>query len=323
MAKTTILFDTDPGVDDAMALIYLCRHPDVEIAGITTVAGNATVDITTRNALHLAERFGIDAPVARGAAVSLHGHERIAPPEIHGRNGLGDLPFAEPTRTVDPRPAHRFIIDTIRARPGEITIVAIARLTNLARALIDDPGIASLVREVVIMGGAFGIGGHYGNASPVAEANMLGDPHAADIVCSANWPVTLLGLDVTERIVMTPAYLENLRDHGGEDGRFIWDLTRGYQEFHKVTDGIDGLFTHDPLASICAIDPTPFTFREDPVRVAIDGIAEGMTFQRKTVSQEADHPWRDARPQKVAIDVDIDRILAMYAAPFLRDGVTA
>jgi inosine-uridine nucleoside N-ribohydrolase len=319
-----VLFDTDPGVDDAMALLYLHRHPDVEIAGITTVAGNATIDVVTRNALYLAERFGIDAPVARGAAVSLHGHLRIAPPAIHGENGLGDIALgAEPQRTIDPRPAHRFIIDTIRARPGEVTIVAIARMTNLARALIDDPGIAPLVREVVMMGGAFGIDGRVGNASPVAEANMLGDPHAADIACSANWPVTMLGLDVTERIVMSPAYLERLRDFGGEAGRFIWDISRGYQVWHREQDGIDGLFTHDPAAAICAVDPTPFTFREDPVRVAVDGIAEGMTLQRRHHSQEEEHPWRDVRAQRVAIDVDTERVLDLYAETLLDGAATA
>jgi inosine-uridine nucleoside N-ribohydrolase len=316
---TTVLFDTDPGVDDAMALLYLCRRPEIEIAGITTVAGNATVDITTRNALYLAERFGIDAPVARGAATSLHGFARIAPPDVHGHNGLGDIAIdPEPRRALDPRPAHRFIIDLVRDRPGEITIVAIARLTNLARALIDDPGIATLVREVIVMGGAFGLGGHVGNASPVAEANILGDPHAADIVCTADWPVTLLGLDVTERIVMTPAYLERLRDHGGDDGRFLWELTRGYQVFHAEQDGIEGLFTHDPCAAICAVDASAFTFREDPVRVAVDGVAEGMTLQRGRKLLDGDtNAWTSVRSQKVAVDVDADTVLDHYAATFL------
>jgi inosine-uridine nucleoside N-ribohydrolase len=254
--------------------------------------------------------------------VSLHGHLRIAPPAVHGANGLGDIAIEEPRRTLDPRPAHRFIIDTVRARPGEITIVAIARMTNLARALIDDPGIAPLVREVIIMGGAFGTHGHVGNASPVAEANMLGDPHAADIVCAADWPVTMLGLDVTERVVMTPAYLERLRDRGGEAGRFIWECSRGYEVWHRDVDHIEGLFTHDPCAAICAVDPSAFTFREDPVRVAVDGIAEGMTLQRSRISQEADHPWRNARSQKVAVDVDVERVLAQYAEPFFAGVVT-
>lgn len=315
----TVLFDTDPGVDDAMALLYLHRRPEIEIAGITTVAGNATVDVTTRNALYLAERFGIDAPVARGAATSLRGFERIAPPDVHGHNGLGDIPLpADVRRAIDPRPAHRFIIDLVRERPGEITIVAIARLTNLARALIDDPGIASLVREVIVMGGAFGVEGHVGNASPVAEANMLGDPHAADIVCTAEWPVTLLGLDVTERIVMTPAYLERLRDRGGDDGRFLWDLTRGYQRFHAEQDGIEGLFTHDPCAAICAVDASAFTFREDPVRVAVEGVAEGMTLQRgRKLLDGNTNAWQNVRAQRVAIDVDADTVLDHYAATFL------
>jgi inosine-uridine nucleoside N-ribohydrolase len=321
----TVIFDTDPGVDDAMALLYLCRRPEIEIAGITTVAGNATVEITTRNALYLAERFGIEAPVARGAATSLRGHERIAPPEVHGHNGLGDITIGEPRRELDPRPAHRFIIDLVRERPGEITIVAVARLTNLARALIEDPGIAPLVREVIVMGGAFGIDGHVGNASPVAEANILGDPHAADAVCTASWPVTMVGLDVTERVLMTPAYLADLRDRGGDDGRFLWDVARSYQLFHAERRGLEGNFTHDPCAAICAVDRTAFAFREDPVRVAVDGVAEGMTLQRSTALKRdrETHAWTGVRAQRVAIGVDADAVLAHYASTFLREPARA
>jgi len=313
----SILFDTDPGVDDALALIYLARHPDVKVVGITTVCGNATIDVTTRNALHLAERFGIDAPVARGAGASLDGEELIAPDFIHGTNGLGDIPFPEPTRTLDARPAHQLIIDLVRAHPGEITILAVARLTNLARAIMDDPGIIPLVKSVVIMGGAFGIGGHYGNASPVAEANILGDPRAADMVCAAAWPVTLIGLDVTEAVIMTPEYLANLRDHGGADGQFIWDVTRVYEVFHKNQDRISGIFVHDQAAAVCALDESAFTFSTNPVRVVTGGIANGMTLQRGPALQGEPAAWDGIRAQRVAIAVNEQRLLDQYAAPFL------
>lgn len=313
----SILFDTDPGVDDALALIYLARHPDVKLVGITTVCGNATIETTTRNALHLVERFGLDVPVARGAAASLDGAEMIAPDFIHGKNGLGDIPFDEPTRALDPRPAHQLIIDTVRAHPGEITILALARLTNLARAIMEDPGIVPLVKSVVIMGGAFGTDGHYGNASPVAEANILGDPRAADLVCNAAWPVTLIGLDVTEKIIKSPEYLAHLRDHGGEDGRFIWDVTRVYQVFHKNQDHIEGIFTHDQAAAICVVDESAFTFRTNPVRVLVGGIADGMTLQRGPALQGEPAAWDNVPAQRVAVAVDAERILEQYAAPFL------
>ncbi len=205
----------------------------------------------------------------------------------------------------------------MRAHPGEITILALARLTNLARAIMEDPGIVPLVKSVVIMGGAFGTDGHYGNASPVAEANILGDPRAADLVCNAAWPVTLIGLDVTEKIIKSPEYLAHLRDHGGEDGRFIWDVTRVYQVFHKNQDHIEGIFTHDQAAAICVVDESAFTFRTNPVRVLVGGIADGMTLQRGPALQGEPAAWDNVPAQRVAVAVDAERILEQYAAPFL------
>jgi purine nucleosidase len=167
----------------------------VQLAGITTVAGNGSIDTVTRNTRYLAERFGMTAPVARGASTSLDGHSHMAPPSIHGDNALGDVHVPEPSYPLDPRPAHRFIIDTVRAHPGEIVLLAIGMFTNLAQALIEDPGIAPLVRKVIVMGGAFV--DHPGNVSPVSEANVHADPHAADLVFTAPWPVQIIGLNVT------------------------------------------------------------------------------------------------------------------------------
>ena len=312
-----LLFDTDPGVDDALALLYLHRHPDVELAGITTVAGNGTIDAVTRNALYLADRFGIDAPVARGAAVPLNGVLRVPPAHIHGSDALGGLSSdPRPERTLDPRPAHQLIIDAVRERPGDVTIVAVAMLTNLARAVQADPGIVPLVRGVVAMAGAFGTGKNYGNASPVAEANVFGDPEAADIVCTARWPLTLLGLDVTERTHMSEAYLAGIRDGGTPEGRFIWDVTRDYQRFHEERDHITGIYAHDPSAAICAINDGPFVFRSGPVRVLTDGIARGLTLQKAPGRQFSPNAWDDAPDQRVALGVDSERVLNLFAEPF-------
>ena len=314
-----VLFDTDPGVDDAVALMYLHRHPDVEIAGITTVAGNATIDTVTRNAQFLVEKFGIDAPVARGAAAKLNGVAKDAADDIHGVNGLGDVPIdGEITRPLDPRPAYRFIIDTIRARPGEVTILGVGMLTNVAQAMMHDPEIVPMVRNVVIMGGAFGIGGHSGNISPVAEANIFCDPEAADIVCTADWPLQIIGLDVTERVIMTPPYLEALRESGFPEGRFVWDVTRGYYRFHVERDGVDGIFSHDPSAAVCVTNPEAFTFRRGPVRVVTGGVALGMTLQHIATRSYPANGWDDVIPHDVAVDADVPRVLDLFAAQFTR-----
>jgi purine nucleosidase len=302
-------------------LLYLHRHPAVELAGITTVAGNAPIDVVTRNARYLAQRFGMALPIAQGAAGSLDGHVHLAAPSVHGQNGLGDVAIDEPDYPLDPRPAHRFIIDTVRARPGEVTLLAVGMLTNLAQALIEDPAIAALVRSVVIMGGAFM--GHSGNRTPVAEANIASDPVAADIVMTAPWPVRIIGLNVTESVVMTADYLQALRAAGTPEAGFIWEITRSYERYYSTARGVPGIYAHDPAAAVCAVDDAAFTFARGPVRVLRDGIAAGLTVQRLAGSTFAPNAWDDMPVQEVAVSVDAAGMLAAFAAPFLARGVSA
>ncbi|MCM2292367.1 nucleoside hydrolase [Allorhizobium sp. BGMRC 0089] len=302
-----VIFDTDPGVDDAAALLFLSACPNIRLVGITTVFGNSDIETVTRNALYLKKRFSIAAPVAKGAEGPLVGQAAAVPAHIHGQNGLGDIELDERALPLrDERPAHRFIIDMVKANPGEITLLAVGRLTNLALALKEAPEIASLVREVVIMGGAFSIDGHNGNVTPVAEANIIGDPHAADEVFSAAWPVTAIGLDVTRKVVLGPAELARLETHGGAAGRFIVDSSRGYRLFHKQF-GIDGYWVHDSTAAIYLASPGLFRLRKGPVRVVTEGIAIGQTIQRDWSKIYPAGEWDMAPDQNVAIDVDARR----------------
>lgn len=275
-----VIFDTDPGVDDAMALLFLHAAAQVELIGITTTFGNGTIETTTRNALYIAERFGIAAPVAQGAGVPLVGEAGDPPHFVHGHNGLGDIELPTTlSRQPDPRPAHRLIIDLIRANPGEVEIVAVGRMTNLALALREDPGIAALVKQVVIMGGAFGIDGVLGNVTPAAEANIWGDPLAADEVTGAAWPLTMVGLDVTQKTRMPTEYLRTIADEAGEAGRFIWDISRFYEDFHQK-GGVDSIFVHDSSAVAYLLDPTLFEIRRGEIRVVSEGLAFGQTIQK-------------------------------------------
>ena len=312
-----VIFDTDPGVDDAMALALIAASPALDLTAITTVHGNADVDITTRNALYLAQRFGLSAPVARGAAEPLRRARGEAPHFIHGRNGLGDVELTAPTGRAHALPAHALIIEQVRARPGEITLIAVGPLTNLALALEAAPDIAGLVAEVVIMGGAFGVAGRMGNVSPVAEANIHADPDAADRVLTAPWPVRMVGLDVTSGCVMSPAYMQRLRDRMGQAmggvGAFLWALTRGYDAFYRARDGLDGFCVHDAMAVARAIDPSLFVERQGPVRVVTDGIAMGQTIQKPDGAVFPPGPWDDLPSQSVAIGVEGERFLALYA----------
>jgi purine nucleosidase len=313
MSKHKVIYDTDPGVDDAMALVFQARHSDIELLGLTSVFGNATIETTTRNARFLAGRFAPGVPVAQGAAAPL---KRAAPEPlawIHGDNGLGNVAIeAGVEAALDARPAHRFIIDTVRAHPGEVTLIAVGPLTNLALALADDPQIASLVKQVVIMGGAFGTDGVLGNVTPAAEANILGDPNAADMVFGAAWPVAIVGLDVTQRTIMSRDYLASLRDRGGAAGQFVWDVSRHYEAFHEQSAQLRGIYVHDSSAVTYVLAPHLYTTRSGPVRVLTDGIAAGQTIQKPSTMPVPAPDW-DSRPDcTVCMDVDVPGMLALY-----------
>ncbi|MDE1184096.1 nucleoside hydrolase [Paraburkholderia sp.] len=313
MSLHKVIYDTDPGVDDAMALVFQALHPDIELLGVTSVFGNATIDTTTRNALFLASRFAPGVPVSRGAAAPL----RRAAPEplawIHGDNALGNIELGEiDGSALDARPAHRFIIDTVRAHPREVTLLAVGPLTNLALALADDPQIASLVKQVVVMGGAFGTGGVLGNVTPAAEANILGDPDAADIVFGAAWPVAIVGLDVTQNTIMSTDYLASIRDRGGAAGQFVWDVSRHYEQFHRDSAQLAGIYVHDSSAVAYLVAPQLYTTRSGPVRVLTEGIAVGQTIQKPSTMPVPAPDW-DARPCcTVCIGVQVDAMLALY-----------
>jgi inosine-uridine nucleoside N-ribohydrolase len=312
-AMDKVIFDTDPGIDDAMALLFLHKAPGVEIVGITSSFGNSTIDATTRNCLHLCDIFGIDAPVARGAPLPLNGEEGSTAHHVHGENALGDVPLpADPRGKPHALPADEFIVDMVRRHPHEITIVAVARMTNLALALRRDPGIVPLVKQVIVMGGAFGFHGHSGNVSPVAEANISGDPLAADEIFGADWPVTIVGLDVTQKTIMPTSMVELMGENGGASGKFIADISRFYLDFHKDTEGFDGMFLHDSSAVGYLLDPSLFTTRTGPVRVVCDGIAVGQTIQKSDRKHVTPPAWRDRPSQTICIDVDADRLLDLH-----------
>ena len=308
-----VIFDTDPGIDDAMALLFLHKAPGIEIVGITSSFGNSTIEATTRNCLHLCDIFGIDAPVARGTALPLNGEEGSTAHHVHGENALGDVPLpAEPRSKPHALPADEFIVDMVRRHPHEITIVAVARMTNLALAVRRDPGIVPLVKQVIVMGGAFGFHGHSGNVSPVAEANIIGDPLAADEIFGADWPVVIVGLDVTQKTIMPTSMIELMGENGGTSGKFIADISRFYLDFHKNTEGFDGIFLHDSSAVGYLLDPSLFTTRTGPVRVVCDGIAVGQTIQKSDRKHVTPPAWRNRPAQTICIDVDSDRLLDLH-----------
>ncbi|PRX05502.1 UNVERIFIED_ORG: inosine-uridine nucleoside N-ribohydrolase [Martelella mediterranea] len=309
-----VIFDTDPGIDDAMALLFLERHPDIELLGVTSVFGNASADTTTRNAQFLKREFGISAPVVRGADETYDPARPMAPwpVVVHGVNGLGDIEMPETIDDVplDSRPAWQFIIDTVRANPGEVEIVAVGRMTNLALALAHDPEIAGLVKQVVVMGGAFECNG---NVTPAAEANIHGDPEAADAVFTAPWKVVIIGLDVTIQTVMTRTTMKDLARRGGPAVELLAKISDPYIDFYSQQVD-DGMVVHDSCACVYVVAPEFFGLRAGSVRVVCGGIADGLTLQKPAGQFFPPSPWDDKPEQQVAMTIEAEKVVDLVAA---------
>ena len=309
-----IIFDTDPGIDDAMALLFIEASPDLDLLAITTIYGNADIETTTRNALYLKQRFGLGAPVYKGTDKPLTRPRNPSPTFVHGENGLGDVELtglvpAQP----EAKPAHQAIIDIARQYPGEVTLVAVGPLTNLALALQADPEVTRLLKAVVIMGGAFGLAGKPGNVTPVAEANIWNDPEAADQVFTAPWPLTAVSLDVTTQVVMSPTYMDALEASAGPAGQFLNEISKPYAAFYGERDGVVGCCVHDAAAAAYVIDPSLFSVRRGSVRVVTEGIALGQTCQKAEGELFGPSAWDDLPIQAVTVAVDEAGLLKLYA----------
>jgi inosine-uridine nucleoside N-ribohydrolase len=299
-----IIIDCDPGVDDSMAILFAFNSPEVQVEGLTTVFGNTETAITTQNALRLVELAGRpDVPVAMGAAKPLLRPFTGDGWVVHGRNGLGEVAYPEPKLQPDRRRAAQFIVDTIMANPGEITLVPVGPLTNVALAVLLEPRIAQHVAQVVLMGGAAAMPG---NVSAVAEANIRNDPEAAHIVFRAGWPLVMVGLDVTTKTVMSDAYMEELRSANNRYTDFIYAISRHYNNFYKQIGITEGFHVHDSSALAYVIDPTLFTTR--PAFVDVE--YHSPHHDGQTVAD-----WRGRREPPntlVCVDVESERFLELY-----------
>lgn len=294
-----VIIDTDPGIDDAMAIVYALSDPEIDLLGLTTVFGNVPVKTATRNALALVAHLGMDTPVAEGATTPLEQPAHPHPDFVHGADGFGGVALAEPATRADTRDAAQFIIDMLHAHPGEITLIPVGPLTNLAVALDRDPGIASLVGEVLIMGGAVRT---RGNVSELAEANIWQDPHAAERVLAAKWPMRMVGLDVTEKVRCTPADFDALASARPTGGGFLKAAVRFYMDFHLDSQGFDGCFMHDPTAVIAAVRPGLFTVEAIALTASCAGASIGAT-----------QPATDGRqPVAVCLGVEAERVRAHF-----------
>src|SRR6266702_2558852 len=295
-----IIFDTDPGLDDALALFLALASPEVQLEAITTVSGNVHVDLTTRNALALLELTGrTTIPVARGCDRPLV-RQPVVADYVHGQNGLGGISLPEPQLQPVNQHAVDLIIEKVMAAPREITLVPVGPLTNIAMALRKEPRIAEYVHEVVIMGGALRVPG---NVTPEAEFNIFADPHAAHMVFHAGWPIRLVTLDVTQKTLLERERVQALASNGNP---ITFGLPRGITAFQM----------HDPLCLSVAFQPEIITW--EPAYVDVE-IASSLTlgetvayFSNLTEDIDPSLEHLHSPNMLTSAGVDVERFISMF-----------
>jgi inosine-uridine nucleoside N-ribohydrolase len=306
---TRIIIDTDPGIDDAMAIFYALASPELEVVGLTTVFGNAHVEVCTGNAIRILDIAGRpDIPVAQGAGRPLAMDYRGPADFVHGANGLADLALAPPSRGPHALDAAHFIIEQVMAAPGRITLVPIGPLTNIALALLLRPELPQHLAGIVMMGGnAF----CPGNASPAAEANILNDPEAADLVFGADCPIVMCGLDVTEATVMSSEQIGGLATVHNPRARLAAAMLPYYRDFHRTHGFEGGIHVHDSTCISYLLAPQHYRTVQHPVRVDTGhGVGRGRTWPSLRHSLSSG-PWAGRRPVTILTEVDSPAVVAL------------
>jgi inosine-uridine nucleoside N-ribohydrolase len=320
LAAKKIIFDTDPGTDDALALMLALNSPELDVRAITVVPGNVTAAMGLENALRLVSLANrCDIPVARGAQHPLF--QKLITAEFwHGKNGLADIELPASKCKVDSRFGPDVIIQLVHASPHEITLVLVGPLTNIALAVEKDPSIVPLVKEVILRGGS--ISG--GNVNGAAEANIYNDPEAAQIVFQAGWTLTMVGLEVGDKALFTNKYLDQLGQTHGQINDFIYSVLKFLLNL-SGTFGAPGSPMYDPSAVAVAVDSTLVKVQEMHVDVETRGeFTRGETVANRhgQVERNVLHGDRyviegvdKITPNaKVCVDVDADRFLQLFVS---------
>lgn len=290
MKKRPIIIDTDPGIDDAAALCIALRHPELDVKLLSTVAANVTVDKTTVNALKLTQFLDVDVPVARGCDAPLL--KTLEPcGHIHGESGMDGYEFPPLTRKPLEKHAVEVMRDMIMESPEKVTLVPIGTHTNIAILLRMYPEVKENIEEIVTMGG--GIAG--GNTTSAAEFNIYNDPHAAAMVFSSGVPITMLGLNVTNRAVVHLEGSLKIKESGP-----VGEMLYGLFSFYRGGTLETGLRIHDACAICYLVHPEYFRAEKRFIEIATEGPAAGATVMR------ADLIKKDEREPKTNVCMDID-----------------
>ena len=285
MNKLPMLLDCDTGVDDAVAILLSKYLRSLALIAVTTVAGNVEVEYTTRNTLQVLELAGMGhIPVYRGAEKPLF-CEPVTAHHVHGMNGLNEIELPRPARNAEEMPAWDAIYEYAKKYKGELVVVAVGPLTNLALAIAKYKELPKLLRRIVVMGGAM-VGG---NVTPAAEFNVYADPEAADMVLTCGAPVYLCGLDVTMRAYFTPEELDELAGLGTKQAMFARDVMQGILKFYRNYN-LRGVALHDPVTVLYADDDSYFQTDHAGVRVETKGrLTRGKTVTDLYSDKQMEH----------------------------------
>lgn len=329
-----VILDTDPGIDDAMAIAYAVAHPQIQLLALTTVFGNVSVDKATRNAQYILDVLGATtADVAKGARVPVKQAPLPHSEFVHGDDGIGNCYPTEPVQfnaesqhaNVHTLSAVDYIIEQAKTHPGEISLIAVGPLTNVALALTKEPELPNLLKQLIVMGGAVD---EPGNVTPLAEANFFNDPHAADQVLARDWPMVIVGLDVTHKVMITDTHLAGLRDNAGVTGQFLWDTSRFYIDFYSnkgaaKSDEEPQCAMHDAAAVVYLIEPDAFELASGPARVIETGVAAGQLALDRKGYQYATDDWNNrATNSSACMGVDADRVLNSFINTLVDHRIT-
>jgi inosine-uridine nucleoside N-ribohydrolase len=308
MQATRVIIDTDPGIDDAAAILMGLGSPELRVEALTTVFGNASVSHSTVNALRLLEAARrTEIPVYQGVGKCYNFTEPTYAPQVHGADGFGDMPWPRPKTPPQPRHAVLELIDRVLGAPGEITMVALGRLTNLALAISVEPQVATALRSLVVMGGAITVPG---NASPVASANLWGDPEAADVVYRSGAKIVQIGLDVCEQVEISAAQQQRVWQADTAVTRLLQALTPCLQTSYRRRGLLrhpDNIRYNDMPAVAYVIDPSLFSCQNASVRIETLGqLTRGQTV--------ADLRGQGSAPPNVtvAFGVDAERLTHLW-----------
>lgn len=301
---TPLIVDCDTGIDDALALLYAAQNGG-DLRACTITHGNVPVDVGARNTLTVLDLVGRnDVPVYTGASRAMaQGPDEFH--DVHGHDGLGDAGWDASPRTATGDLAAAEIVRLAQAHPGELTLVGIGPLTNLALALLLEPRLPSLVSRVVVMGGAIGVPG---NVTALAEANVWHDPEAAQLVVAAEWDVTFVGLDLTMQHPMPAEVLHRIETSPDPRARFAWAIMQHYLDFYEKTRlGYRSCVVHDAIAIAIALDPQMGTYRNIPASVeTAPGSTRGTLVGDRRLPQPSPASARASGVITVAESIDID-----------------